>query len=222
MCGIAGVALRPGATLPGETVRALDAALAYRCPDGAGTHVAASAVLVANGEIYNHVELRREALRDVNFAIGSDCESPLHLYRREGLAFARALCGMHVIAIGDRVARRVVVEITVMEAEFWQHLPAIAAAMGDPTADYAIVPTWLLARRARGGGGCAVGRGRGRDVRRLWPLPVGDAGLVARRQGDARVRHARAAWASSRPGAGLARRGWKRPRPRLPCPAASG
>ena len=31
----------------------------------------------------------------------------------------------------------------------WRHLPEIVACMDDPAADYAIIPTWFLARRAR-------------------------------------------------------------------------
>src|ERR1700691_6489732 len=30
----------------------------------------------------------------------------------------------------------------------WQHPPEIGACMDDPAADYAIIPTWCLARRA--------------------------------------------------------------------------
>ncbi|MPY72592.1 MAG: asparagine synthetase B, partial [Alphaproteobacteria bacterium] len=51
------------------------------------------AALVANGEIYNYLELRQE-LSDVTFATNSDCEPPLHLYRRRGEHFASALRGM--------------------------------------------------------------------------------------------------------------------------------
>lgn len=40
------------------------------------------------------------------------------------------------------------VEITVTEADFWRHLPAIVAALDDPAADYAIIPTWFLAAEA--------------------------------------------------------------------------
>jgi asparagine synthase (glutamine-hydrolysing) len=40
------------------------------------------------------------------------------------------------------------VDVPVTEREFLDHLPAIAAAMDDPVADYAIVPTWLLGRAA--------------------------------------------------------------------------
>jgi asparagine synthase (glutamine-hydrolysing) len=39
--------------------------------------------------------------------------------------------------------------IEVTEAMVWRHLPEIVAAMDDPAADYAIIPTWFLARRAR-------------------------------------------------------------------------
>jgi asparagine synthase (glutamine-hydrolysing) len=71
-------------------------------------------------------------------------------------------------------------EITVTEADFWAHLPAIAAAMDDPAADYAIVPTWLLARAARqhvkvvlsgeGGDEMLGGYGRYRAAMRPWWL----------------------------------------------------
>ena len=39
--------------------------------------------------------------------------------------------------------------IEVNEKMVWDHLPEIVACMDDPTADYAIIPTWFLARRAR-------------------------------------------------------------------------
>jgi asparagine synthase (glutamine-hydrolysing) len=39
--------------------------------------------------------------------------------------------------------------LEVTEAMVWQHLPEIVAAMDDPTMDYAIIPSWFLARRAR-------------------------------------------------------------------------
>ena len=38
--------------------------------------------------------------------------------------------------------------IEVNEAMVWEHLPEIVACMDDPAADYAIIPTWFLARRA--------------------------------------------------------------------------
>jgi asparagine synthase (glutamine-hydrolysing) len=39
--------------------------------------------------------------------------------------------------------------IEVTESMVWRHLPEIVAAMDDPTMDYAIIPSWFLARRAR-------------------------------------------------------------------------
>ena len=44
-------------------------------------------------------------------------------------------------------ARHESIEIT--ETMVWRHLPEIVGAMDDPTMDYAIIPTWFLARRAR-------------------------------------------------------------------------
>ncbi len=58
------------------------------------------AALIANGEIYNYVELKLDMGR-VDFRTGSDCEPPLHLYLRHGLDFARHLRGMYAIAIYD-------------------------------------------------------------------------------------------------------------------------
>ena len=129
MCGIAGVALLPGAAPPDRDVLAAMAkALAHRGPDGSGSMVlgqvalvhnrlaiidpeggdqplfAGAAALVANGEIYNFRELRA-AMPDVAFATGSDCEPPLHLFRSEGETYAQHLRGMFAIAIHDRAAR---------------------------------------------------------------------------------------------------------------------
>ncbi|WP_135467275.1 asparagine synthase (glutamine-hydrolyzing) [Crenalkalicoccus roseus] len=130
MCGLAGLALRQGETPSVAVLDALARALAHRGPDGGGHHVSGSvalahtrlaiidlvtgdqplfagpAALVANGEIYNYVELR-EANR-LACATGSDCEPPLHLWRRDGLAFADSLRGMYALALHDRAARQVV------------------------------------------------------------------------------------------------------------------
>lgn len=57
-------------------------------------------VLIANGEIYNYIELRA-ALGEARFKTRSDCEPPLLLYLRDGIDFARRLRGMYAIAIYD-------------------------------------------------------------------------------------------------------------------------
>jgi asparagine synthase (glutamine-hydrolysing) len=121
-----------GAPPEAGLLAALSAALAHRGPDGEGSHVAGAVglvhrrlaiidletgaqplglpggpVLVANAEIYNYLELRRE-LGEENFATRSDCEPALHLYAREGLDFCRRLRGMYALAIHDPVAGRLV------------------------------------------------------------------------------------------------------------------
>ena len=68
--------------------------------------------------------------------------------------------------------------IDVTEAMVWRHLPEIVACMDDPAADYAIIPTWFLAQRARqdvkvvlsgeGGDEIFAGYGRYRAAMRPW------------------------------------------------------
>jgi asparagine synthase (glutamine-hydrolysing) len=125
MCGIAGIARAPGAAPPDVTTMAgLAHALRHRGPDGVGqvsrggialvqTRLAivdiaggdqplfaGGAALIANGEIYNDPDLRRD-LAGAPFVTGSDCESPLFLWQRDGDGFASGLRGMFAIAISD-------------------------------------------------------------------------------------------------------------------------
>ena len=75
-------------------------------------------------------------------------------------------------------ARHETIEIN--EAMVWRHLPEIVACMDDPAADYAIIPTWFLARRAHqdvkvvlsgeGGDEIFAGYGRYRTATRPWWL----------------------------------------------------
>jgi asparagine synthase (glutamine-hydrolysing) len=130
MCGIAGFMTVNGAP-PGETLLdAFDGALAHRGPDGSGRFKAGGfamiqrrlaiidletgdqplyepggAALVANAEIYDYIE-QREALVGTDFATNSDCEVPLHLYRRDGERFAEGLRGMYAIALYDPTSER--------------------------------------------------------------------------------------------------------------------
>lgn len=107
-------------------------ALAHRGPDGSGMHVSGAVglvhrrlaiidletgdqplfsggegeeplALVANGEIYNYRELAAE-MPGVRLRTGSDCEPPLHLYRREGIEGFDRLRGMYAIALVDPAA----------------------------------------------------------------------------------------------------------------------
>ncbi len=75
-------------------------------------------------------------------------------------------------------ARHETLEVT--EKMVWRHLPEIVGCMDDPAADYAIIPTWFLARRARqdvkvvlsgeGGDEIFAGYGRYRNAMRPWWL----------------------------------------------------
>lgn len=130
MCGLAGLALRSGQTPSATALEALTRALAHRGPDGHGHHLAGNvalshtrlsiidlvtgdqpllagaAALVANGEVYNYRELR--AQNQLSCATGSDCEPPLHLFRRDGIRFAETLRGMYAIALHDRGSKQLV------------------------------------------------------------------------------------------------------------------
>ncbi len=136
MCGIAGIMTKDGTAPDGAVLDRMAQALAHRGPDGRGRHASGGlgmvqtrlaiidletgdqpiaadgrdggrAVLIANGEIYNYVELRLDMGR-APFTTRSDCEIPLQLYLREGLGFAEHLRGMYAIAIHDLVRDRLV------------------------------------------------------------------------------------------------------------------
>jgi asparagine synthase (glutamine-hydrolysing) len=132
MCGIAGVMRRD--TQPDSAqLQALTKALHHRGPDGFGVHIDGcvglvhtrlaiidpahgqqpficeddGVVTIANGEIYNDLDLRRD-LSQARFRTGSDCESALHLYRARGVHYASGLRGMYAIAIYDPTKGRLV------------------------------------------------------------------------------------------------------------------
>ncbi|MEQ8747145.1 asparagine synthase (glutamine-hydrolyzing) [Pyruvatibacter sp.] len=125
MCGIAGVQTTSGQSPSAAALNAMSQALAHRGPDGEGSFISGATgliqtrlaiidletgdqplfddeglALVANGEIYNYLELRRE-FGEANFSTHSDCETPLKLYRRDGMRFADGLRGMYAIAMYD-------------------------------------------------------------------------------------------------------------------------
>ncbi len=132
MCGIAGFMTVNGTSPSDEVIEAFNRCLAHRGPDGCGVYREKNVALVqtrlaiidletgdqpiiddrgnvlsANGEIYNYIELRGN-MPDVNMKTSSDCEPPLHLYSRNGLAFVDHLRGMFAISIYDRERGRLV------------------------------------------------------------------------------------------------------------------
>lgn len=60
-----------------------------------------SIVLAANGEIYNHLELRKKFEGKYNFKTESDCEIILALYQEKGVDFVDDLNGIFAFAIYD-------------------------------------------------------------------------------------------------------------------------
>jgi asparagine synthase (glutamine-hydrolysing) len=128
MCGIGGLMTLDGSAPPRAPLRAMERALQHRGPDGNGRYGSGNvgmvqtrlaiidlatgdqplyepggAALIANAEIYNYIELREKlgcGGRPV-FSTRSDCELPLHLYRRHELDFTSHLRGMYAIALHD-------------------------------------------------------------------------------------------------------------------------
>lgn len=122
MCGIAGISGRPNSAL----LRKMMKTMRHRGPDGQNAWVSAQGFalghnrlaiidvaggtqpianengtmwMAMNGEIYNHMALRRELETRHTFRTQSDSEVALHLYEEEGPAFVRRLDGMFAIAI---------------------------------------------------------------------------------------------------------------------------
>ena len=125
MCGIAGFMLIGRVEPPREVLDTLQKALVHRGRDGVKRHVELGlglvhtrlaiidlktgaqplfgprgTVLVANGEIYNYIELSRD-FPQYTFVTHSDCELPLATYANHGAGFAKPLRGMYAIALAD-------------------------------------------------------------------------------------------------------------------------
>lgn len=130
MCGIAGIFQRQ-AVVSGPSLDRLAGRLDHRGPDKIKTHLDGNLglaharlsiidlaggdqplfaddgrlALVANGEIYNFIELRRDLeARGAVFSTHSDCETILHAYRHYGDQFLDRLHGMFAFALYDRPA----------------------------------------------------------------------------------------------------------------------
>ena len=137
MCGIFGILRLGGLSLEDRwTLRRMADAIHHRGPDGEGFHVEPdvaigmtrlaiidteggwqpiynedrTVALVANGEVYNFVELRRELeSRGHRFRTGSDCETIVHLYEEHGADCVHHLRGMFAFALIDLRARRMLI-----------------------------------------------------------------------------------------------------------------
>jgi asparagine synthase (glutamine-hydrolysing) len=134
VCGICGIVSANGPADPDRLAR-MSAKLVHRGPDSDGTFASGQAALAArrlaiidletgdqpianedgtvhvvqNGELYNYRELREELERDGHrFRTHGDTEVLVHLYERDGPAFARRLRGMFAVALWDAARRRLV------------------------------------------------------------------------------------------------------------------
>jgi len=132
MCGIAGIAHRDARGVPLETLARMGAAIQHRGPDGygfyAGAHVGfahlrlsivdlqggaqpltnedGQVVITYNGEVYNHLELRRELEgRGHVFRTRSDTEVLVHAYEEWGADMLRRLNGQFAFAIYNAATR---------------------------------------------------------------------------------------------------------------------
>jgi asparagine synthase (glutamine-hydrolysing) len=131
MCGIVGVVRLDGAHLSyerdGPLLRYLSRQIAHRGPDDEQLHVwenvglgfrrlsivdptggrqplfngDGTVVLICNGEIYNHKDLRSRFARDRRFRTESDCEIVTHLFERMGMAHLEYLNGIFAFALLD-------------------------------------------------------------------------------------------------------------------------
>lgn len=127
MCGIAGYYLKTP-DMGRARLEEMARRLAHRGPDGQGFHALGGVglahtrlaiidlaggaqplynedrnlCLIANGEIYNHLELRRELEKlGHRFVTHSDCETILHAYETWGEASLDRLHGMFAFALHD-------------------------------------------------------------------------------------------------------------------------
>lgn len=134
MCGLAGIVRHDGEAVQPALLEAMTTVLAHRGPDGQGARILGAAGLghrrlaivdrspagdqpmcddrgtlwiICNGEIYNHVALRRDLeQRGFSFRSRSDTEVILYLYRLYGDDCVNHLRGMFAFALWDSEARR--------------------------------------------------------------------------------------------------------------------
>ena len=135
MCGIAGILNTDGAPVDEGALRSMARALRHRGPDDEGVWVdgriglahrrlsiidladghqpmsneAGTTWVCFNGEIYNHVDLRRELqARGATFRTQCDTEVLVHLYDALGEAMLEQLVGMFAFALYDASRGRLI------------------------------------------------------------------------------------------------------------------
>lgn len=133
MCGIVGVLDMQGRVVNSAWIESMNDSITHRGPDDSGTYVKQSIGLgmrrlaiidvvgghqpvynenktvwvVFNGEIYNHVELRRDLEKAGHrFNTQSDSETLVHLYEQYGVEGVSRLRGMFAYALWDETHER--------------------------------------------------------------------------------------------------------------------
>ena len=182
--------------LPGETLRAVDghvvdrhrlAALPAEPPEAITED---AALLRLDAALEQSVDLHQRS--DVPYGMflsgGIDSAIVLAMMARLNAEPVRAYtAGFDVPGAADERAQAAALaravnarheSVEVTQAMVWAALPRIVAAMDDPAADYAIIPSWFLAQRARqdvkvvlsgeGGDELFGGYGRYRSAMRPW------------------------------------------------------
>lgn len=169
MCGIAGFISRQDADSQAGDLRRMTAALAHRGPDDSGIHCSGpvglaqtrlsiiglatghqpmvsadgSLVLVANGEVYNYLELN-DLLRERGRRpqTDSDSETILHAYAELGHAFLAELRGMYAFALHDVRQRRLILarDRLGIKPLFYVELPGRVAFASELKALLALLP----------------------------------------------------------------------------------
>jgi asparagine synthase (glutamine-hydrolysing) len=186
--------------LPGETIQITDGRILDRrrispLPDGPVETISETEALARlDRALEDSVRVHERA--DVPFGLflsgGVDSASVLAVMARLGRADVSGglktwTAAFDVAGAADETARAQALAASVgadhrvlriTREMVWRHLPEIVASMDDPAADYAIIPTWLLAREAarevkvilsgEGGDELFAGYGRYRHAMRPW------------------------------------------------------
>jgi len=181
--------------LPGEMIRITNGAVSAReatsvVPDGGPEKMREADALRRLDRALTEsiaLHLRSDVPVGLFLSGGIDSATVLACLARQYARVPAYTAGFDVRGAADergeaaRLAKSVGTEhipVTVTESATLRHLPAIAACMDDPAADYAIIPAWFLARRARqdvkvvlsgeGGDELFAGYGRYRTAARAW------------------------------------------------------
>ena len=200
-----GFALLPGAALGVRRLAIVDVAEGHQPVWNEDESV----VAVQNGELYNHLDLRRSELAGHSFASRCDSEVLPHLYERFGTAFVERLRGKFGLAVWDTERRRLVLARDRLGVKplyyalagdclvFGSELKSVlASGLVSTTLDYealdaylsfGFVPgpaTPLAAVRKLGAGERLVVESGAVSVERYWHYPAAEPDTPARNEGE--------------------------------------